>query len=161
LVERNTRAQQYLVALETLAERAEAGGEHTKAIRLLRRAEALDPLCDSVARRLMACLAATGDPAAAIEVYRNFRTRLHEELAAAPDEPTTRLFHEIRARSREHSGVQAPNTRTSFDKLRAGSEHPNTSFTPSPVPRPLTPLIGREQEVSEVHRLLQENRLVT
>jgi DNA-binding SARP family transcriptional activator len=83
--ERTSRAEQYLTALETLADRAAARGEHSEAIRYLRRAEALDPLRDSLPRRLMASLAAAGDPAAAIQTYRDFRLRLQEELAAAPD----------------------------------------------------------------------------
>src|SRR5712691_10999214 len=98
--ERAARAEQLLAALETLAERAQERGDHGEAIRYLRRAEALDPLRDSVPRRLMTSLAAAGDPAAAIQTYRDFRIRLQEELAAAPDEATTRLFHAIRATAR-------------------------------------------------------------
>ena len=48
-------------------------GDHGEAIRYLRRAEALDPLRDSLPRRLMTSLAAAGDPAAAIQTYRDFR----------------------------------------------------------------------------------------
>jgi DNA-binding SARP family transcriptional activator len=72
-LERESREQACLAALETLSERAEERGDYAEAIRHLRRAEAMDPLRDSLSRRLMACLAATGDPAAAIEVYRNLR----------------------------------------------------------------------------------------
>ena len=100
LAERETRAEQCLGALEALAERLEGRGDHAAAIRYLRRAEALDPLRDSIARRLMANLAASGDPAAAIQVYRDFRNRLQAELITAPDEVTTRLFDEIRAAAR-------------------------------------------------------------
>src|SRR5205823_5878063 len=98
--ERAVRAEQLLAALEALAERAASRGEHAEAIPYLRRAEALDPLRDTLPRRLMTSLAASGDPAAAIQTYRDFRLRLQEELAAAPDEATTRLFHEIRAAAR-------------------------------------------------------------
>jgi DNA-binding SARP family transcriptional activator len=113
LLERETRAEQCLRALETLAERAEGRGEHDAAIGDLRRAAALDPLRDSVHQRLMANLAAAGDPTAAMEVYRTFRGRLHEELTASPDTETTALFQQIRAAARDRlreggrSGVQA------------------------------------------------------
>src|SRR5262249_42852577 len=89
LPERERREQAGLTALETLADRAAERGEHAAAIRHLRQAEALDPLRDTTARRLMTSLEATGDPAAALEVYRRLRQRLHETLSGAPDETTT------------------------------------------------------------------------
>jgi predicted ATPase/DNA-binding SARP family transcriptional activator len=157
--ERTARAEQLLTALETLAERTVERGEHEAAIRYLRRAEALDPLRDTLPRRLMSSLAAAGDPAAAIQTYRDFRLRLQEELAAAPDEETTRLFHEIRAATR-HQAVQrrlVP-TRTSEPETGdSGLPHP----VPEPLPRALTSLIGREQELEEVRAALQQSALVT
>src|SRR5262245_18603486 len=60
LLERERREQACLTALETLAEWAQEREDYGEAIRFLRRAEALDPLRDSIARRLMPCLAATG-----------------------------------------------------------------------------------------------------
>src|SRR5262249_8076029 len=98
-LERESREQACLQALETLAERAEARAEHAQAIGYLRQAEALDPLRDTTVQRLMAALEAFGDPAAALEVYRRLRLRLHETLAVAPDAATTRLFQEIRTRA--------------------------------------------------------------
>src|SRR5207245_2186256 len=58
--ERAARDEQCLAALETLAEGAAGRGEHGEAIPYLRRAEALDPLRDSLPRRLMTRLAAAG-----------------------------------------------------------------------------------------------------
>src|SRR5262249_34147509 len=100
LAERNTRAEQCLAALEALAERAEGQGDFPEAVRYLRRAQTLDPLRDSLQQRLMTNLAAAGDPAAAIQAYRDFRICLQEALIPQPDEATTRLFHEIRASAR-------------------------------------------------------------
>jgi len=157
-VERNARAEQYVAALETLAEGAQARGEPKEAIRHLRVAEALDPLRDSLVQRLMACLAAAGDPASAIEVYRNFRIRLHEELSAAPDAATTRLFHEIRDAAQ--AAVRHARAATGADATVARPPRPVRA--PSvPVPRPVTSLIGREKELAEVRQLLVQNRLVT
>jgi DNA-binding SARP family transcriptional activator len=106
--ERAARAEQLMAALEALAERAAARDDHSEAIRYLRRAEVLDPLRDTLPRRLMTSLAAAGDPAAAIQTYRDFRLRLQEELAAAPDQATTRLFHEIRAAARTATRASDP-----------------------------------------------------
>jgi two-component SAPR family response regulator len=47
-LERESREQACLTALETLAERAGSGQKHAEAIRYLRQALALDPLRDSV-----------------------------------------------------------------------------------------------------------------
>jgi predicted ATPase/DNA-binding SARP family transcriptional activator len=169
--ERQTRAEQCLTALERLADGAAARSEHREAIRYLRRAEALDPLRDSLPRRLMASLAAAGDPAAAIQTYRDFRLRLQEELAAAPDEATTRLFHEIRATARRHATVKSRQSRVESPTrpYSPASEAPPPQLstlnaqlsTAVPPPRPLTSLIGREQKVGQVREALQQARLVT
>lgn len=183
LAEREQRAERFLAALEALAEGVEARGEHAEAIGYLRRAEALDPLRDSITRRLMANLAAAGDPAAAIQVYRDFRNRLQAELAAVPEEATTRLFQEIRARGRERtrydasgragerasggtdalaSPLRPEGTRlTSLARLVPSPAHPLTRSPAHVVPRPLTSLIGRDREVAEVLERLEQVRLVT
>src|SRR5262249_45810043 len=108
LAERETRAEQCLTALEALAERAAERRGPPPAIPYLHRAGTLEPRRDSLQQRLMANLAAAGDPAAAIQTYRNFRIRLQEALIAQPDEATTRLFHEIRASARGAAGAAAP-----------------------------------------------------
>src|SRR5262249_31486941 len=153
------RAEQFLGALECLAARAEARGDHGEAIRYLRRAEALDPLRDSLVQRLMTQLAAAGDPAAAIQTYRDFRLRLQGELAAAPEEATPRLCQEIRASARRPAAgrrlpdVPAPEPVT-------GDANPRRPV-PEPLPRPLTSLIGREQDVAQIREALQQSCLVT
>jgi predicted ATPase/DNA-binding SARP family transcriptional activator len=157
LNERAARAEQYLVALEALAEQAEGRGDHDEAIRYLRRAEALDPLRDSLPRRLMTCLAAAGDPAAAIQTYRDFRIRLEEELATVPEEATTRIFHEIRAAARRQAVQRRLASAPSLATRKASSSHP----LPEPLPRPLTSLIGRDQEVQHIRAALEQGRLVT
>src|SRR5262249_27549284 len=148
-----------LAALETLADRAAERGDHPAAIRHLRQAEALDPLRDTTARRLMTLLEASGDPAAAIEVYRQLRQRLHETLSGAPDEATTPLFQATRTRARQRAG----------QKVRAfGTDPPPPGPPPAPLvdpatrpPHPITRLIGREEEMEEVRERLQQSRLVT
>jgi predicted ATPase/DNA-binding SARP family transcriptional activator len=157
--ERATRAEQFLAALEALADRAAGRGNHGEAVQYLRRAAALDPLRDTLPRRLMSSLAAAGDPAAAIQTYRDFRLRLQEELAAAPDEATTRLFHEIRATTRLQAAQRrlAPSRSLEPETADPGFSRP----VPESLPRPLTSLIGREQELEEVRSALEQGRLVT
>jgi predicted ATPase/DNA-binding SARP family transcriptional activator len=151
VLERETRAEQYLAALTSLAEIACSRLDYPEAVQLLRRGQALDPLRDSTARPLMAALAAMGDPGASVEVYRKLRQRLHDELNASPDEATTRLFREIRRAARE-----APVIRTSEPEER------QTAIERFRRPAyPLSPLIGREREVVAVQELLGQKRLVT
>ena len=133
--ERAARAEQCLAALETLAERAQERGDHGEAIRYLRRAEALDPLRDSLPCRLMTSLAAAGNPGAAIQTYRDFRQRLQEQLATAPDEATTRLFHEIRAAARRRRGRAGGGSRPRPLRIRGDQQRACRSPV-GPTPEP-------------------------
>ncbi|MEZ0327783.1 MAG: BTAD domain-containing putative transcriptional regulator [Fimbriimonas sp.] len=146
VVERDLRAEQCLQALQSLAQKAADEGDHLLAVRVLRRAEAMDSLRDSTVRQLMLSLAASGDPGAAVEVYRDLRQRLHHELHATPDEATTRLFQEIRSQA----AAQKPTARPTA--LRG---------KPKKAPFPLSTLIGREEEVRSVVESLAQYRLVT
>ncbi|HLK59589.1 MAG TPA: BTAD domain-containing putative transcriptional regulator [Chthonomonadaceae bacterium] len=158
--ERESREQACLTALESLADKATERADYAAAIPYLRKAEKLDPLRDTTARRLMSALQVTGDTAAAIEVYRRLRLRLHEELFSVPDEATTRLFQQIRAPSRSRT---VPKTEA------LGTPTPSVPVPPSSVPvstfsrppHPLTRLIGREPEVADIQKYLHQSRLVT
>ena len=160
-VERESRQQACLSALETLAERAAEQSNHPEAIRYLRQAETLDPLRDSVARLLMTSLGATGDLGAVVEVYRHFRNRLYEELAVAPDAETTQLFQALRAAAKEGTRVSGVGYRVS-KKSSESRPTPDTQYpTPGASPYALTPLIGREAAVETLRERLTQNRLVT
>jgi predicted ATPase/DNA-binding SARP family transcriptional activator len=168
LPEREAREQAYLAALETLAAHEMGRGEPGSAARYLRRLVVADPLRDSAHRALMEALAATGDVAAASQIYREFRSRLHVELNAAPDAETTALYERIRAAARARADAR----RSTLDAQRPPQEgpHPLTSSEPSDesqassvgsLPHPVTRLIGREEEVAGVRARLREARLVT
>src|SRR5262249_31675626 len=160
LPERESREQEALQALETLADRAAARGDHAAAIWHLRKAEALDGTRESAARRLMTSLEASGDPAAAMEVYRRLRQRLYETLSGAPDEATTRLFQAIRAHVRQRAG-QKVRTLVAPDHAVPGQTSPTTLHPISRPPYPLTRMVGREQEGPEVREALRQSRVVT
>jgi predicted ATPase/class 3 adenylate cyclase/Tfp pilus assembly protein PilF len=100
LPERQTRTQAYLQALETLAMGAMSGGDPSAAEPYLRLAVAVDPLRESAQRALMQALAAGGNTAAATQLYRELRERLHRELNAEPDSETMALFQQLRAAAR-------------------------------------------------------------
>jgi DNA-binding SARP family transcriptional activator len=119
--ERAAREEAYLQALETLAAHASARGEPGAALRYLRRAAAADPLRDSAQRALMQALAATGDLAAATQVYRDFRLLLHRELNAAPDPETLDTYRQIQAEVRERAALGA----------RRSARQPQVPFRPA------------------------------
>jgi predicted ATPase/DNA-binding SARP family transcriptional activator len=152
--ERASRAEACLQALETLADRALERGDPASALGHLLRAEALDPLRDSVQQRRIQALAAAGDLPAALLSYRDYRLLLHRELNSEPDPETTRLFQELR------SGGHRPTLRRpSAPDLTAGTCPPSAPL--QSLPCPLTAFIGREQELQEVARLVTSARLIT
>jgi len=181
LPEREAREQAYLTALERLAADAMARGDAARAVGYLRRLVAADPLRDSAHRTLMEALAAAGDVAAATQVYRDFRHRLHEELNAAPDAATTAFYQQVRDEARQRADLGAPrkvgvqalrrsgvqdDERPTTNDERSTPEHLNVR---SPeclnarrrLPRPLTRLVGREQDVREIRARMAEGPLVT
>jgi predicted ATPase/DNA-binding SARP family transcriptional activator len=131
------REQSLLSALEALAAEARARGDRAAAEQHLRRVVATDPLRESAQRELMALLARAGNYGAALEVYRELRLRLHEELNAAPDAATAALFELLRqeARGKAAQGsefrVQGPAESRTPAELGTGSREP--SFSTSTV----------------------------
>jgi predicted ATPase/DNA-binding SARP family transcriptional activator len=171
LPEREHREQACLMALEALAEAAERRGDYTGALALLRRAEALDNLRDSIQRRLMRVLTASGDTPAALLAYRDYRLRLHSELNLEPDADTVRLFQQIRAAAGETakaasstSSLRPSSPPSPHQVIRSGTRGAGDGhqvITPAPLPHPITALIGREQDVEEVGARIAASRLVT
>jgi predicted ATPase/class 3 adenylate cyclase len=103
--ERQAREEAYLAALERLAEHAMAAAEPAAAERQLRRVVAVDPLRESAQRVLMQALAAGGNYAAAMLVYRELRLRLRQEINAEPDAETQILFQQLRVQARSRSAA--------------------------------------------------------
>jgi predicted ATPase/DNA-binding SARP family transcriptional activator len=166
LQERQVREQAYLGALEQLAALARERGELGEAERYLRRAVAVDPLRERAQRRLLQVLAAAGSYGAATEQYRELRQRLHREVNAEPAPETRAVYEVIRAEARQRSQA-SPSDRQ--DPAAALARSPGSSsletlaVPPHDLPVPLTPLLGREQEVGAVRALLLQDdaRLVT
>jgi len=166
-LERESREQACLSALETLAEAAEGRADYPEALTLLRRAEGMDSLRDTTQRGLMRVLAATGDTPAALFVYREYRLRLRREMNTEPDAETTGLYQQIRQPGQQPL-LSRPAPPVSVSPLPvAHAEHPREApasppiFRPAPLPHPLTALIGREQAVRDVTEIVTSSRLVT
>lgn len=78
-------------ALERLAARATASGDHVAAVRFWRQRASLAPGDSRAARQLMESLVASGDPAGALAHYRVHGEVLRDDLGVEPD-PTLAAF---------------------------------------------------------------------
>jgi DNA-binding SARP family transcriptional activator len=148
IAEREARQQAYLRALDSLAGLAMARADYVAAVAHLRRGIALDPLRESEQRKLMEALAANGEFASATQVFRDLRLLLRRELNTDADPQTTALFHEIRRKARHRAQRPTP-------------KRPMHKRPPTRLPRPLTELIGRENEIRAIEACLSSSRLVT
>jgi predicted ATPase/DNA-binding SARP family transcriptional activator len=144
-VERETRAQSYVAALEALAKIALSRGEPASAARWLRLALVSEPYRESAARSLLQALADSGDRAAMQQVYQELRTRLRTDLNAAPAPETEALYKQLL--TQEVQPLPPP----------AAPVAPSRRH----LPVPLTDLIGRDKEIAEVSGWLGRRRLVT
>lgn len=147
-LERESREQSYLSALDTLAVRALARGEAATAVRWLRLALATEPYRESSACSLMQALADSGDRAALRQVYQELRLRLRTDLSAAPSPETEALYRRLAHQEAQPVPQPAPAS-------------PSPAASRRHLPVPLTDLIGRESEVAEVGVALGRARLVT
>jgi predicted ATPase/DNA-binding SARP family transcriptional activator/Tfp pilus assembly protein PilF len=146
--ERAFREQAYLNALERLAEQELAAGDAANAILSLRRLLIVDPLAERASRLLMQALADLGDQAGLIQAYREIRLLLRSELQAEPAPETTALYRQLRRKAQEiPPGTILP---------RAPARRPTPRLF-----HPLTEMVGRDEQISEIAKRLRRRRLVT
>ena len=114
-------------ALERLVDAHAARGEHERAIVYARRWLSLNPLHETVHRRLMELSALKGERAGALRQYRECVRVLQAELGVAPLEETTALHRSIQ--ENRIKAVRSPDP---------GAARPRPG-----TPRPDLPLVGR------------------
>lgn len=146
--EREARQESYLAAVERYAILQQEKGNLAAAIPALREALVRDPFREGLCRMLLEALAETGNPAAAAEVYREFRSGLLREGNGSPSAALTALYNRIRT---EGSTPPTPAPPPAAKKA-------SPRYT---LPRPLTELIGREQELEAITACLGNACLVT
>lgn len=150
--ERERLHQDALSLLESLAERRESEDKPAEAASLYYRLLALDPIRESALRGALRSEGKRGDYAAALRAYRQFRERLHYELNLEPSAETKALMRSLR----DSSQVPALAGETVTPRNSVGPALPQNHF-----PRPLTALIGRDEDLLALDERLQEARLVT
>lgn len=159
-------------------------GNITVGLQTVQRLLASEPLHETGQRLLMQLLWSSGQRAAALEQYQLFRQLLRDELGVEPSAVTTALYNQIRRgdigepvslgqliraplltepsrQDTKATGEVYAQTIPSVDQDEAGVrvEPPALSFTAAPkhnLPRQLTPLIGRKQELMAVSAKLLE-----
>ncbi|MBI1293960.1 tetratricopeptide repeat protein [bacterium] len=121
----------------------------TTALDLCRRSLTVDNCQELIWRRLIFCLWRAGDSATALRAYADCQETLARELDIAPEAETVALADEIR-RSTAQSAPRSPSRPTSLSSVY-------------PLPRALTPLISREDEIALVLDRLRRSdcRLLT
>ncbi|MGD9694921.1 MAG: AAA family ATPase [Thermoleophilia bacterium] len=106
--EQDRRRDRMIEALLALADAADAGGEARRGLSFTREALARDRLREPTHRALMRRLAAAGDRAGALAVYRRCRDTLAAELGVAPSAETRALVAEIREGGPAQAAVPPP-----------------------------------------------------
>jgi DNA-binding SARP family transcriptional activator len=128
--------------LRTLANHHAAHSRYSQAIECTRRQIELDPWRESAHRQLMQFLALDGQRSSALVQYKICCKALAEELDVQPQSKTTELFRQIR----DGEVLPAP-----------------CKFPPHNLPAPLTPFVGRENELRKIRQYLNDptRRLIT
>lgn len=136
-------------ALARLGEAYHARAEYATAIDHARRWVALDLLHEPAHRQLMQLYAQAGQQTAALRQYERCCELLNEELGVPPAPETTLLYEQIRKRTMAPVVIAAAQPPPALPP----------SFVRSPrhnLPTQTSPFIGREQELADIRRLLDE-----
>lgn len=140
-----------LSAVEERLELELAAGRHLAAIGELEVLVRSHPLRERPRALLMLALYRAGRQADALQVFQEARRQLADELGLDPGPELRQLESAILA---QDPSIDAPE-RLSVD---AAGTAPPPRLT---IPEPLNPLVGRDDEVDELHRCLAEHRLLT
>ena len=170
LAKRETLRQEYSNALKRLADLLEQAGEPEAALRQSQRLVQHDALDEESYARLMRLHALAGDRAGVRRVYDQCVAALERELGVEPSAATERAFQQW---LRWEAPVQEP----AATVVGSSPPPPSPPSTPTPsveaipaptlrarpLPRPSTPLIGREEELAELGQVLTHPayRLIT
>lgn len=167
LMARAAHRERLLEVLERLAASCEATGDLEEALEWSRRAVAVDPLSEDAHRGLIARLAAAGDRARALMVYRALAERLRRELSIAPSPATRALVQRLRVDAQDEppdEPVAAPSSAGPAQGVVPEPTVPEPTGAAASAaatgPRPIVgtapgstfsqPLIGRAQELDRL-----------
>lgn len=152
LIARDAHREKLLGVLEQLACGCEASGELDEALEWSRQAITVDPLSEEAHRCLISRLAAAGDRARALVVYRTLLERLRRELAVAPSQATRLLVERLRIDSDDEPSAHGP--------AASGPSQPRTGSGPGAV-APAEPQAGvTQRRGAGAHRAISPRALI-
>jgi predicted ATPase len=159
-LQRERLQYQVLEELDALTDALIVRRGYKRALTYARRQLSLDSWRESAHRQVMRALAMMGERSAALAHYDHCRQVLKEGLDVEPELLTERLFQQIKTGDiddgRLHVGApaSAPRQNVFFcDGVRSAQN----------LPAQLTPIVGRDDEIAEIRRLLRHSsyRLLT
>lgn len=132
-------------------------GHDERSINLMEKLIACDELNEEAYRQLMMLHALRGERHESLRLYEQCQSALREQLSAAPEMATARIYEQI------VSGAFALSSSVASGKIHVDEIPSQTPETAAPVnlPQEMTSFVGREQEIAEVKQLLTTIRLVT
>jgi len=143
-------------ALETLAERCEAGGDPLGASAWWLRFLKLDPVNSRVAARLMSALADAGDRGNALQVAREHERLLMDELGVEPSAELRALQESLKApQERERPSGRIPEG-PAFGPGHFAKRRSSRSATEPPVHWMPFGFVSREDEVTRLEGFLED-----
>jgi predicted ATPase/DNA-binding SARP family transcriptional activator len=132
MVQREHFNRRALETLQTLATVHEYRGELQEAKKIAWRQVEIDPLWEAGQRQLMRLLALDGQLNKALAQYEHYKNLLESELDVLPEQETQILAEQL-------------------------SQQTRTEVAPIHLPAPTSPLIGRKQELAELHGYLHNS----
>ena len=142
-------------ALEDRAALFVQSGAATDAIATVREVMAREPLRERPVELLMRALHADGRAGEALEVFRQYRELLADELGLDPRLELQALETQILQDDLDSARAQRPPPALTLPSARSAVS------APSNLPTQLTSFVGRTAEVTEVTALLKTTRLLT
>lgn len=142
LLKREWLNQLALSALARLATFHERRGHYEQALHTARRQLELEPWREAAHRQVMRLHLLNGERTAALAQYEQCRQILANELGVEPETETTALYEQIRDEAEDQPMALA--------QLSLPTARPHT-LPPQP-----TPFVGREAELAEIGRLLND-----
>ena len=137
-----------LVALEAQAEAGLAVGRHDELVGWLRNLVDEQPLRENLWRHFIVALYRCGRQADALRAFAELRDRLGEELGIEPSPFIATLEEDVLLQRRSLDWQPTAETRPEDE-------------VPTNLPSPRSSLVGREQELIELQKMLADRRLVT
>lgn len=161
--------QQMSLALRALVTHFSARAQYRDAIHYATHLLQLDAFEEAMVGETMRLWSYIGERDQALTLFRTYRQTLRRELKSVPGPALEQLYQEIRSgltpaagptpapvvRNRPPTHLAAPTAQAPRGERQVGPMHT--------MPKPLTPLVGREEVMTKLHHMVQDPtvRLIT